>query len=114
MTKRTNYETLRRVRLGDLKRVLQHRCGHELPDDDAGREYLTELLYLSLDKHHANVIEIWAPWMDSVEAQELIDHIKRLPPCARRPSGKELGERLNLTNAERERLEGLAHTPLWI
>ena len=40
-------ETVRRLRLGDLKRVVRDRCGYELPDDDAGREYLAELVAFS-------------------------------------------------------------------
>lgn len=35
---------MRRLRLGDVQKVLQHRYGHTLPDDDAGREDLRELL----------------------------------------------------------------------
>ena len=37
---------LRRVRLGHLRTVLRLRYGHTLPDDDAGREDLFELLLL--------------------------------------------------------------------
>jgi hypothetical protein len=35
---------MRRLRLGDLRKLLRARCGHTLPDNDAGREYLWELL----------------------------------------------------------------------
>ena len=104
MSKRTKYEIIRRLRLGDLKRVLRHRCGHELPDDDAGREYLTELLYLSLDKNLGNVIEIWAPWLDPLEADALVVHISSLPDAVRLSSPEALGQRFRLTNKERERL----------
>lgn len=41
---RAKSETMRRLRLGDVQKVLQHRYGHTLPDDDAGREDLRELL----------------------------------------------------------------------
>jgi uncharacterized protein YdaT len=37
-------ENLRRQRLGDLRRLIEDRCGPILPDDDAGRDYLRELL----------------------------------------------------------------------
>ena len=37
-------EMIRRLRLGDLRRLLRDRNGAVLPDDDAGREYLLELL----------------------------------------------------------------------
>ena len=33
-------EMIRRLRLGNLRNLLRHRCGPTLPDDDAGREYL--------------------------------------------------------------------------
>ena len=35
---------IRRLRLGDVQKVLRQRYGHTLPDDDAGREDLRELL----------------------------------------------------------------------
>jgi hypothetical protein len=64
-------ETIRRLRLGDIRKLLRRRCGPELPDDDAGREYLYELLLpVSLGPEPvkiANVTEIWAPWMDANE-----------------------------------------------
>ena len=37
-------EIIRRLRLGDLQKFLRFRYGHTLPDDDAGREDLHELL----------------------------------------------------------------------
>ena len=37
-------EMFRRVRLGDIRRLLLDRCGGVLPDDDAGQEYLIDLL----------------------------------------------------------------------
>ena len=40
-------ETMRRLRLGDLQRFFRKRWGHSLPDDDAGREDLRELLLLA-------------------------------------------------------------------
>ena len=40
----TKTETLRRLRYGALLRLLRARCGPQLPDDDAGREYLFELV----------------------------------------------------------------------
>jgi hypothetical protein len=35
---------LRRLRLGNLRKLFRHRYGPTLPDDDAGREDLRELL----------------------------------------------------------------------
>jgi hypothetical protein len=69
MTKQTDPEVLRRLRLGDLRRLLRHRYGPTLPDDDAGRDDLFELLLpVSLRPQSPslvmrNVIETWAPWM---------------------------------------------------
>ena len=71
-------ETIRRVRFGDLKRVLLNRCGTVLPDDDAGRDYLEELLCLATDKKLANVVSVWAPWMSAAEAQRLIAYVKSM------------------------------------
>jgi hypothetical protein len=80
-----------------------------LPNDDAGREYLRELLLpislgLSPARIMANIIEVQAPWMSGTEGKTLIEEIQRIPKRNRTPSGKALGKRLNLTNAERERL----------
>ena len=38
-------EGIRRNRLGDIRRLLRDRWGHELPDDDAGYSDLKDLLY---------------------------------------------------------------------
>ena len=78
-------EIMRRLRLGDLRKLLRARCGHTLPDDDAGREYLWELLLpvsLAPEEHErkmANTVEIWAPWLGKDEAEQLIDQINRMP-----------------------------------
>ena len=104
-------ETLRRLIVGDLRRVLRHRYGPVLHDDDAGRDDLTLLLLpVSLSPKAApekmrHQVEILAPWMPESEATDLIDSILQLPLWYRRPSFKEIGERIRLTNAERERLE---------
>jgi hypothetical protein len=110
MAKTRKPETLRRLRLGDLRRYCHDRYGAKLPDDDAGRSDLFELLLpISLTPAEskwlmAKEIERQAPWMPYDEAEVLIDRICDLPERARMPSGKVLGARLNLTNAERERL----------
>lgn len=103
-------EMIRRLRLGNLRKLLRDRCGYRLPDDDAGREYLYELLLQISFSPHAdikmsNAIEIWAPWMKPKEAQELIDRINRTPIRQRKPNANELGIRLRVTNGERERLK---------
>jgi hypothetical protein len=40
----TQSEMIRRLRLGDLRKLFRDRYGPILPDDDAGREHLIELL----------------------------------------------------------------------
>lgn len=108
--KQPDPEVLRRLRVGDLKRFIRHRYGPTLPDDDAGRDDLNELLLpVSLRvKSPAlvmrNTIETWAPWMTAEEAYSVIQQIERTPPKLRNRTAKDLGQRLNLTNAEREHL----------
>src|SRR5262249_24792520 len=96
--KHSKDETLRRLRLGELRRLLRDRCGSVLPDDDAGREYLRELLLpISLGPYEAirrpGAIQLWgptdrmrheieqgAPWMSEDEARELRLDINAMPP----------------------------------
>jgi hypothetical protein len=117
-------ERLRRLRLGDLRRLFADRCrGPILPDDDCGRDYLRELLLpISLGPNEAvrrpGAIEIWgptdrmrreielrAPWMSEDEAQELLDEIDLMPMWQRKPMARTLGERLQVPYAERARLQ---------
>jgi len=89
--------------------LLRWRCGLELPDDDAGREYLYELLLpVSLgpepDLKMANIIETWADWMNVDERFYLTAQIERTPASVRKIKATTLGERLRVTNAEREHL----------
>jgi hypothetical protein len=100
-------ETIRRLRLRDMRNYLRCRYGHTLPDDDAGREDLRELLYpISVGPNAAikmpKAIEIWAPWMNTKEAAELIDDINRMSIWLRKPSARELGKRLRVTNQMRQ------------
>jgi hypothetical protein len=101
---------IRRLRLGNLRRLLRDRNGPILPDDDAGREYLHELLLaISVGSHAeikmSNAIEVWAPWMQQDEATRLTDEINRTPIWHRMPTAHRLGKRLRVTNGERERLK---------
>jgi hypothetical protein len=103
-------EMIRRLRVGNLRKLFRARYGPVLPDDDAGREDLRELLLpISVGPHAGikmpNAIEIWAPWMQPEEAGRLIDQINLTPARQRRPTASNLGERLYLTNGERERLK---------
>ena len=106
---KAKYETMRRLRVGDLRRLLNRRYGLSLPNDDAGREDLWELLLaisLGTDPRQKmlNAIGLWAPWMPEDEIDALIEGIERTPKGQRHRTGKDLGERMRLTNAERERL----------
>ena|GEM_PF-2309051 len=100
-------EMMRRLRLGDVLKVLRCRYGHTLPDDDAGRDDLRELLLpISLGaeagRKMENAIEIWAPWMSTDEARRRVDEINRTPPYLRTPTARDLGQRLGLTWKERQ------------
>jgi hypothetical protein len=116
-------EVRRRVRVGQLRRLLLDRCGPVLPDDDAGREYLKQLLLpISLGPYEAGrgqgrvqiwgptdkmrrEIEIRAPWMSENEARDLRLEINDIPRWERWLSQEALGKELNVTFAERERLK---------
>jgi hypothetical protein len=125
VVKLSNDERMRRLRLGDLHRLLRDRCHSPvLPDDDAGRQYLKELLLpISLGPNEARnrcgVVGIWgpvdrmrheielsAPWMSDDDARDLRLEIMAMPRWQRKPTAKTLGseERLRVTYAERERL----------
>ena len=115
---------LRRRRLANLRRLIRHRhrC-QTLPDDDAGREYLFELLLpISVGPYEAirrpgaielwgpadrmrREIQQWAPWMDRAESDELIDRINQMAIWERKPKARPLGMRLRVTYAEREELK---------
>ena len=102
-------EMIRRLRLGNLRTLFRHRYGPILPDDDAGREDLRELLLPISTGPHADIkmpkaIEVWAPWMSRDEAIELIDRINLTPIYHRKPSAELLGFRQRVSNQERERL----------
>src|SRR5688500_12306755 len=89
------WETVRRLRHGALVRLFRDRYGHFLPDDDAGRSDLWELisnasLANAPEKKMAFVIEIWAPWMKSEEATELLEHVNRLCIHDRTPTARDL------------------------
>ena len=107
---------MRRLRVGNIKTLLRWRWGHTLPDDDAGREDLHQLLLpISLgpeaDRKMPNTIELWAPWMDQAEAQQLIGRINRTPIEQRKPKARPLGRRQHVTNEQREQLRLWTITP---
>jgi hypothetical protein len=113
---RSKTEIMRCLRLGNLRTLLRARCGHTLPDDDAGREYLWELLLpvsLSREAEHKlhNIIDIWAPWLNVDERFHLIAGIERTPAYVRKVKAELLGKRLRVTSEERERLRLWTITP---
>jgi hypothetical protein len=86
---------------------LRNRYGYKLPDDDAGREDLYELLLnVSLgdgaDRKMRNAIATWAPWMSGEEASGLIDLINRTPDHQRKRDQYELGQIWGLTWKQRQ------------
>jgi hypothetical protein len=96
------------LRLAEINKLCRHRYGGfgELPDDDSGRHDLHVLMH-----HHAllhsnvvrmrNIIAAKAPWMDSVEAGEIIQDACRSP---RKWTADQLGKEMGLTEVDREYL----------
>jgi hypothetical protein len=105
------WELIRRLRYGALLKLLRHRWGHVLPDDDTGRDDLwllvtnVSLAAAEPKKKMRHVIEIWAPWMSAEEREAYVEHVGGLDIYERTPTAKALGQRLGLTNAEREALK---------
>jgi hypothetical protein len=90
-------EMLRRLRLGDLKRILRSRYGHILPDDDAGHADLELLLDVVSFVPNAryrmkNIIETWAPWMDAAASYELVEAVLRRPDYLGKLKADQLGK----------------------
>jgi ElaB/YqjD/DUF883 family membrane-anchored ribosome-binding protein len=108
--RRPDVEMLRNFRLSEVQRLLRHRVGRHLPDDDAGREYLHELLLIASLRIISpatlmwNLAGKWAPWMSDAERDQMIELIERTPPRQRYRTPDALGKELNLTNAERDLL----------
>jgi hypothetical protein len=82
----------------------------QLPDDDAGREDLRELVMpISLAPNEPEkkvwfAIEVYAPWLPPKEATELMEDVFRTPLPQRKRTATDIGRRKNLKNHERERL----------
>ncbi len=53
----------------------------------------------------ANLIELYAPWMQTEEAEALMQHIATTPDYQKSRTSEELGQALHLTHEERERLK---------
>ena len=102
-------EGLRRSRLGDLRRLFRERHGMTLPDSDAGREALRELLLVASMAYNGErmmlgTIAQWAPWLDKAKAAETMDDVNRTQVFLRFPSARVLGNRVRLTDYERHKL----------
>ena len=101
-------EMIRRGYYGDLIKLYQRRYGNELPDDDAGREFLFDLLVLASfamvnpTKKMSNSIGLMAEWMSAEEADDITDTVNRMPLSERWHIAKMLGERHRVTYAEHE------------
>jgi len=100
-------ERLRRIRLNDHTKYLRGRYGYELPDDDAGRDDLYELLLVislgeGADRKMRNAIGLWAPWMSAGEASEVTDNINRTPDYQRKRTKYQQGQIWNLTWEQRK------------
>jgi hypothetical protein len=107
----TKWEKLRRVRYGDVLKLIRHRYGAAgVPNDDAGRPDLMALLWLAsaasegAEKKVRNCIEIFAPWMEAKEVEDLMEHIAMTPDYEKAQTSEALGRVLHVTNVERERL----------
>lgn len=78
-------EIIRRLRFGDLRTLCQSRYGLELPDDDAGRECLHDLLCLASlalvnpAKKMAGTMELYAPWIDAAASEAITGIVNRMP-----------------------------------
>jgi len=106
------WELIRRLRYGALLKLFRHRWGHELPDDDAGRDDLwllvsnVSLAAAEPEKKMRHVIEMmWAPWMLAEEREDYVRHVWDLDLYERTQTARDIGNRLGLTNAEREALK---------
>ena len=105
-------ETIRRLLWGDLLKGLRVGYGNPLtlPDDDSGKDDLYLMLRIAAvadqaaDKKMRAVIELYAPWAEDAE-RAWLDELQNDDSRRVWLGGKELGERLRLTNAERESLK---------
>jgi hypothetical protein len=105
------WETIRRLRYGDLIRLFRYRWGHVLPEDDSGWGDLwllvtnVSLAAAEPEKKMRHVIEMWAPWMPPDDREMYVRHVWGLDIYQRTQTGEEIGRLLGLTNAERQGLK---------
>jgi len=94
------------LRIAELRRLYTARYGRVLPDDDAGRDDALIMAHHLAKRPDAqrrisSWLSLWAPWMTSVSSEVMITRAINRPL---RWSADKLGLRLNLTEAERQRL----------
>ena len=95
------------LRVMELKRLIRFRWGPTLPDDDAGRDDLWLVLQhqaalLNSRQRMLKFTEVFAPWLDVRERDEIFDEILRHPPAMY--SADALGTRLRLRDIDRSAL----------
>jgi hypothetical protein len=106
-------ERVRRLRYGHVLKLIRFRYGAAgVPDDEAGRPDLMELIWLAssapapwADKKVRNCIELYALWMDEEEKRDLLELVAMTPTYEKAKTSQELGDKLLLSNADRERLK---------
>jgi hypothetical protein len=94
------------LRIAELRRLYLNRYGTVLPDDDAGRDDALIMAHHLAKRPNAerNIglwLGLWAPWMSEAEAEALIEQVLAKPLRWR---ADKLAARLNLNQAERQRL----------
>jgi hypothetical protein len=103
-----DWGAVHRVRLGHVRRLLRHRYGPVLPDDDAGYEDLRILLHVKANackpenrvRMLLNEIETSAPRMSSVKARGIAEEIAAKPL---KVTSDWLGKQLNVDADTRDR-----------
>jgi hypothetical protein len=95
------------LRVTQLQRLFAARYGRQLPDDDAGKDDAFVMVNALAWRPNAHRripawLSLWAPWMTSTEVQALTTKVIAKPI---RWGADKLGKRLNLTEAERYRLQ---------
>jgi hypothetical protein len=106
------WERVRRLRYGHVLKLIRFRYGAAgVPDDEAGRPDLLELIWLAssaptgAEQKVRHCIELYAPWMDEGEKRDLMEHVAMTPDYEKARTSQELGNKLLLSNANRERLK---------
>jgi hypothetical protein len=94
------------LRIAELGRLYIARYGHVLPDDDAGRDDALIMAHHLAKRPDAERripawLSLWAPWMTAAEVATMVTRALTKPLRWRADT---LAKRLNLNEAERQRL----------